>query len=115
MNSHARVVVISTFGNTDRCQNTRIKEHSTRENSAIYAHVNSCEYFQHIKSLLELSPDLSNPIYTNITQLIFNNCKIIDKSERTLVLCFYSKNLLPYGEENVLNHAKASKELIIFQ
>ena len=41
----------SYIGKTDRCLYTRIKEHSTRENSEIYAHVNSCEYLQHIKSL----------------------------------------------------------------
>ena len=35
----------SYIGKTDRCLYTRIKEHSTRENSEIYAHVNSCEHF----------------------------------------------------------------------
>ena len=103
------------IGKTDRYLYTRIKEHSTRENSEIYAHVNSCEHFQHIKSLLELSPHLSNPICTNTTQLIFNNCKVIDKSDHWSLLLF--KESLAIRRKNpILNHgAKASKELIIFQ
>jgi hypothetical protein len=55
------------IGKTDRCLYTRLKEHSTRGNSEINAHINSCEYFQYIKTLMELSPDASNPINTNIT------------------------------------------------
>ena len=78
----------SYIGKTDRCLYTRIKEHSTRENSEIYAHVNSCEHFQHIKSLLELSPHLLNPICTNTTQLIFSNCKVIDKLDHWSLLLF---------------------------
>ena len=105
----------SYIGKTDRCLYTRIKEHSTRENSEIYAHVNSCEHFQHIKSLLELSPHLSNPICTNTTQLIFNNCKVIDKSDHWSLLLF-KESLAIRRRKPILNHgAKASKELIIFQ
>ena len=115
MNSHDRVAVAPTYiGKTDRCLYTRIKEHSTRENSEIYAHVNSCEYFQHIKSLLELSPDLFNPICTNISQLIFNNCKIIDKSDHWSLL--FKESLAIWRRKPALNQGtKASKELIIFQ
>ena len=70
----------SYIGKTDRTRK--------RKNSEIYAHVNSCEHFQHIKSLLELSPHLSNPICTSTTQLIFNNCKVIDKSDHWSLLLF---------------------------
>ena len=102
----------SYIGKTDRYLYTRIKEHSTRENSEIYAHVNSCEHFQHIKSLLELSPHLSNPICTNTTQLIFNNCKVIDKSNHWSLLLF-KESLAIRRRKPILNHgAKASKELI---
>ncbi len=62
---------------------------------------------------MELSPDSNDTINTNITQLIFNNCKII----RPLVFAVvqrvpcYTRRRKPS-----LNHgAKASKELIIFQ
>ena len=105
----------SYIGKTDRCLYTRIKEHSTRENSEIYAHVNSCEHFQHIKSLLELSPHLSNPICTNTTQLIFNNCKVIDKSDYWSLLLF-KVSLAIRRRKPILDHgAKASKELIVSQ
>jgi hypothetical protein len=30
---------------------------------------------------MELSPDATNPINTNLTELIFRNCKIIDRSD----------------------------------
>jgi hypothetical protein len=39
------------IGKTDRCLYTRLKEHSTRENSEINAHINSCEYFHTLKLL----------------------------------------------------------------
>jgi hypothetical protein len=63
---------------------------------------------------MELSPDASNPINTNITQLIFNNCKIIDKSDHWSLL-LYKESLAIRRRNPELNHgAKASKELIIF-
>jgi hypothetical protein len=72
----------STYiGKTDRCLYTRLKEHSTQENTDINAHINCCEHFQHINSLMELSPNSTNPINTNVTELIFRNCEIIDTSD----------------------------------
>ncbi len=105
----------STYiGKTDRCLYTRLKEHSTRENSEINAHINHCEHFQHIKSLMELSPDSTNPINTNLTELIFRNCKIIDRSDHWSLLLF-KESLAIRRRKPDLNHgAKASKELIIF-
>ena len=82
--------------------------HSTRENSEIYAHVNSCEHFQHIKSLLELSPHLSNPTCTNTTQLIFNNCKVIDKSDHWSLLLF-KESLAIRRRKPILNHGQSFK------
>ena len=105
----------STYiGKTDRCLYTRLKEHSTRENSVINAHINYCEHFQHIKSLMELSPDSTNPINTNLTELIFRNCKIIDRSDHWSLLLF-KESLAIRRRKPDLNHGtKASKELIIF-
>jgi hypothetical protein len=55
----------------------------------LYAiHINCCEHFQHIKSLMQLSPDSTNPINTNLTELIFRNCKIIDRSDHWSLLLF---------------------------
>ncbi len=67
-----------------------------------------------MKSLMELSPDSTNPINTNLTELIFRNCKIIDRSDHWSLLLF--KESLAIGRRKPdLNHgAKASKELIIF-
>ena len=88
---------------------------SAHDSSEIYAHINSCENFLHVKSLMELSPDSNDTINTNMTQLIFNNCKIIDKSDHWSLL-LYKKSLAIRRRKPSLNHgAKASKELIIFQ
>ena len=109
------IVSILSISVDNRCLYTRLKEHSTRENSEIYAHINSCEHFQDVKSLLELSPDLSNTICTDKTQLISNNCKRIDKSDHWSLLLF-KESLAIRRRKPELNHgAKASKELIIFQ
>ena len=79
------------------------------------AHINSCEHFQHIKTLMELTPDSSNTIDTNLTQLIFDSCKIIDKSEHWSLL-LYKESLAMHRRKPELNHGtKASKEVIIFQ
>ena len=99
---------------TDRCLYIRLKEHSTRENSGINAHINCCEHFQHIKSLMEFSPDSTNTINTNLTELIFRNCKIIDRSDHWSLLLL-KESLAIRRRKPDLNHgAKASKELLIF-
>ena len=50
-----------------------------------------------------------------MSQLIFNNCKIIDKSDHWSLL-LYKESLAIRRRKPNLNHgAKASKELIIFQ
>ena len=105
----------STYiGKTDRCLYTRLKEHSTRENSEINSHINCCEHFQHIKSLMELSPHSTNPINTNLTELIFRSCKIIDRSDHWSLLLF-KESLAIRRRKPDLNHgARVSKELIIF-
>ena len=103
------------IGKTDRCLFTCLKEHSTRDSSEIDADINSCEHFQQIKTLMELIPDSSNTIETNLTQLIFDNCKIIDKSDHWSLL-LYKEYLAIHRRKRELNHGtKASKELIIFQ
>ena len=105
----------SYIGKTDRCLITRLKEHNNRESSEINAHINSCEHFQHIKTLMELTPDSTETINTNTTQLIFENCKIIDRSDHWSLL-LYKESLAIRRRKPELNHgAKASKELIIFQ
>ena len=78
------------IGKTDRCFYTRIKEHARDSKSEIFEHITSCELFQHIKSILELYPDDQ----TNLSQtcilpeFIFNNSKIIDRSDHWSLLLF---------------------------
>jgi hypothetical protein len=107
----------SYIGKTDRCLYTRLKEHSTRENSEINAHINCCEHFQHIKSLMELSPDSTNTINTintNLTKLIFRNWKIIDRSDHWSLLLFKESLAIRRWKHDLNHGAKASKELLIF-
>ena len=43
-------------GKTDRCLYTRIKEHSSLDSSEIYNHITSCNEFNYVINLLELTP-----------------------------------------------------------
>ena len=64
---------------------------------------------------MELTPDSTETINTNTTQLIFENCKIIDRSDHWFLL-LYKESLATRRMKPELNHgAKASKERIIFQ
>jgi hypothetical protein len=80
------------IGKTDRCFCTtcRIKEHSLDNKSEVFNHIISCEQFQHIKSILELYPDEeTNPTLTCIlSEFIFTNSKIIDRSDHWSLLLF---------------------------
>ncbi len=89
-----RVAEAPTLVKTDRCLYTRVLKSIARErNSEIKRPHQPLRTFQHIKSLMELSPDSTNPINTNLTELIFRNCKIIDRSGTT-GLCCYLRSLL---------------------
>ena len=68
------------IGKTDRCLYTRIKEHSSHDSSEIYNHVISCDEFNFLKNLLELTP-YEEDIKCSLTDLLFTNTKIIDKSK----------------------------------
>ena len=64
---------------------------------------------------MELTRDSSNTIDTYLTQLIFDNCKIIDKSDHWSLL-LYKESFAINRRKPELNHGtKESKELIIFQ
>ena len=64
---------------------------------------------------MKLTPDSSNTTNINLTQLIFDNCKIIDKSDHWSLL-LYEESLAKHRRKAELNHGtKASKELIIFE
>ena len=99
----------SYIGKTDLCLYTRIKEHSSRNTSEIYNHIITCNEFNYIKNILQLTPYDTN-INCTLTDLIFTNTKIIDKSRHL--------SLLLYQESIAINRYKptfvASKEFLIF-
>ena len=99
-------------GKTDRCMYTRMKEHSYHYSFEIYNHICSCNKFNLIKNLLELSPyDEDSNIKCSLTDLIFTNTKIIDKWSLILFQESIAINRLKLS----LNHGtKASKDLFIF-
>jgi hypothetical protein len=73
---------------TDRCSYTSTKEYSYHTKSVIHQHLSTCEQFHHIQALLELYPDddaKSNQ--TGImTEYVFHNTKVIDKSNHWSLL-----------------------------
>ena len=64
---------------------------------------------------MELSPDSNDTINTDMAQLIFNNCKIIDKSDHWSLLLYKESLAIRRRKPSLIHGAKASKELIIFQ
>ena len=89
-------------GKTDRCLFTRIEEHSSLESSEIYNHITSCNEFNFVINLLELTPndEVNNNIKCSVTDLIFTNTKIIDKSNHW--------SLILYQESIAINRKKLS-------
>ena len=104
------------IGKTDKCLYTTVMEHVSYPNSEVYNHINSCEHFQHLKSLMELSPDEQNSdetLETNLCDSAFNNFVIIDKAGHWSVL-LYKEALAIRRQKPLLNHGtKATRELVI--
>ena len=102
------------IGKTFRCLYTRIKEHSSQNTSEIYNHIITCNEFNYIKNILQLTPYDDTNINCTLTDLIFTNTKIIDKS-RHWSLLLYQESIAINRYKPTLNHGtKASKELLIF-
>ena len=80
------------MGKTDRCLAPRLKEHVHCKDSEIYKHINSCDYFLHIKMLINLPHTLDDLDTFLLESLILDSCVITDKS-RHLSLLLYIKNL----------------------
>ncbi len=68
-----------------------IKEHSSQATSEIYNHTITCNEFNYIKNILELTPDGNTNVNCSLTDLIFTNAKIIDKSI-DIGHCYYINN-----------------------
>ena len=102
-------------GKTDRCLYTRIKEHSSLDSSEIYNHIISCNEFNFVINLLELTPnDEVNNIKCLLTDLIFTNTKIIDKSNHWSLILYQESIAINRMKPSLNNGTKASKDLLIF-
>ena len=102
-------------GKTDRCLYTRIKEHSCHDSSKIYNHICSCNDFNFIKNMLELSPyNEDSNIKCSLTDLIFTNTQIIDKSKHWSLILFQESIAVNRLKLSLNYRTKASKDLLIF-
>ena len=95
------------IGKTDRCLYTRIKEHSSHDSSEIYNHVISCDEFNFLKNLLELTP-YEEDIKCSLTVLIFINTKIIDKSKHWSLILFQESIAINRVKSSLNHGTKAS-------
>ena len=104
----------SYIGKTDRCLMTGLKEHAQSKESEIYKHINSCEHLLYYRTLFNFPHTLFNLDDFTSESIIFNNCKILDKSRHWSFLLF-KESLYIHRQRPELNHGcKASKELMIF-
>ena len=102
------------IGKTDRCLYTRIKEHSSQNTSEIYNHIITCNEFNYIKNILQLTPYDDTNINCTLTDSIFTNTKIMGKS-RHWSLLLYQESIAINRYKPTLNHGtKSSKELLTF-
>ena len=92
-----------------------MNEHaSTGNNSEIYKHINSCEQFQHVSKLLQLSTDEPNTEQFDLTSFLLNNSHVIDRAQHWSNLLF-KEALAIRRKKPELNHGtKASRELSVF-
>ncbi len=93
---------------------SRIKEHSTSDSSEVYNYISSCGQFHHIKTVLELPPHQDTNITCILPEFLFNNCKIIDRTDHWSLLLFKESLAIRRLKPNLNHGIKASKELIIF-
>ena len=106
----------SYTGKTDWCLYTRIKEHAKSDKSEICNHIHNCKEFQNTRTLLNFPATLLNCNYsTSLVDLIYTNCKIIDRSNDWSLLLFKEAfHILRLNP--AWNHGmRASKELTIFR
>ena len=107
------------IGETDRCLELRLNEHSDFHTSAVGKHLYECEHFQHLVNLFNISEysDLASShieTYYHISSAISRNTRIIDKNNNRTQLCFLES--LYFRLNQVLNGGiKATKELSLFK
>ena len=100
--------LLKQFAFTDRCLQTRIKEHCHSNDSEIYKHINSCDEFN-LNSNLLLSLPFNEP--SLLIETVMENTVIIDKSKHWSIL-LYKEAFHIHRQKPILNHGtKASKKL----
>ena len=85
------------------------------DSSEIYNHICSCNEYNFIKNMLEPSPwDEDSNIKCSLTDLIFTNTKIIDKSKHWSLKPFQESIAINRLKLSLNHGTKASKDLLIF-
>ena len=76
----------------DRCLYTRVKEHAKSDKPEIFNHVHNCDEFHFIRSLLKFPANLLDCNYsTSLVDLIYSNCKVIDRSNDWSHYCYLKR------------------------
>ena len=62
--------------------------YSSCDSSEVYNHIRSCEQFNRIKTIMELTPIQETNITCIPSDFLFDNCKIIDKTDHWSLLLY---------------------------
>ena len=107
------------MGKTDRNFITRLDEHASDKNSAIFNHLFKCDNFKFMSSLFALPVNNHNK-KTNIDTLshlrnaVLNNTCILTMNPRFSNLCFLESLFIKSLRPELNKGIKASKELALF-
>ena len=96
----------SYIGKTDHCLITRLKEHARSKESEIYKHINACEHFVYYRTLFNLPHALFNLDDFTSESIIFNNCRILDKSRHWSLLLFKESLYIHRRDRNLTTDVK---------
>ena len=109
----------SYIGKTDRCVETRMLEHGTRNTQPMFRHLSDCHLFHDYVNLFSLPTSLNTSYHINVKEhiknAVLNNYSIIDDfrgnwSQLCYLEAYYIKRFSPYINKGL----KASKELQLF-
>ena len=81
------------------------------QRTLLLKHYITCNEFNYIKNILQITPYDDTSINCSLTDLTFTNTKIVDKSSRHWSLLLYLKSIAINRHKPTLNHGrKASKD-----
>ena len=98
----------------------RLSEHSSKPDSAVLKHLNSCPYFNDIVSLCRLPDILTNNSCSidknkHIEHAIFNHTQILQQNNNWLQLCFLESLFIKRHSPSLNVGVKATKNLVLFK